>query len=282
MVEEMPLQPFRSGDVGGGARRRRAACGGIIACVCGAALLAGVSLRERPQTGVLYSIPMKEADSKNTRIRDSRELSKETEGKGWPPTPREFRVPPINNEKHRPDLGYWARNAKVAQPAAPIWVDLPHVLTEPNPGEPGPDGVPETGTSVIRWGPQVTRKMPESLLLQQRRMKQLVQKLKEENKISSLLLDQEAKDLFNLERDEQQNIDAMHDKEKSDLDSYNLRIENLRPIPGPPGPEGQQGIPGKDGVPGMPGPPGPPGPKGDQGPEGYVGDEGNPSPGYYG
>ncbi len=46
----------------------------------------------------------------------------------------------------RPDLGYWARK----QQPAPIWVDLPHELNKPPEGEPGPDGVPESGTTVVR------------------------------------------------------------------------------------------------------------------------------------
>lgn len=59
-----------------------------------------------------------------------------------------------------------------------MWVDLPDEALKLPDGEPGPEGVPETGESMVRWGPVVTRKMPEVLMLQQRRLDRLTKQVR--------------------------------------------------------------------------------------------------------
>ena len=115
-----------------------------------------------------------EAEQRNWDHARIVKISRETEAKGWPPTPKNFRIPPYDNAPNRIDLGYWARQK---QPT-PIWVDLPHAVTQPPPGAPGPSGIPETGSSVVRWGAPVVRKLPEALLLQIARLRSLVAKVR--------------------------------------------------------------------------------------------------------
>jgi len=218
-----------------------------------------------------------EADARNLNHARVWKSSRETEEQGWPKVPGKFRVPPFNNAPDRLDLGYWSRT----QQPTPVWVDLPEEATKLPDGEAGADGVPESGESDVRWGPVVTRKLPEVLMLQQKRLEDLTTKLTQENKISGLLLKQELKDMMSIRRTEQSHVDAIKAKIKLDKGSYLAKVGDLKPPRGPPGPRGSQGIPGKDGSPGTPGPMGPKGRKGPRGPRGYRGDTGDPGRAFY-
>lgn len=192
-------------------------------------------------------------------------------------TPVPFNIPPINNEPTRNDLGYWSRTK---QPT-PVWVDLPKALSKPGPGEPQADGIPDAGTSEIRWGAPVVRKMPEAFLEQIHRMKNLVRKVKEADKISNVLLDKEVDEIARIKTNEQMHADTQLDKLNDDLNFLKPKIKNLKPPAGPRGPAGDQGPPGPDGTPGLPGRPGPVGHQGHKGPPGYQGDPGIPGSKYW-
>ena len=126
-----------------------------------------------------------EAEHRNEVHKANWDLSRHTEDQGWTNSKHVYKVPPFNNEPMREDLGYWS---KTKQPT-PLWVDLPGPLAKPAPGEPGPDGVPETGSSEVRWGAPVARKMPEALLDQLRRMERLRESVSAANAQSQQLLE---------------------------------------------------------------------------------------------
>ena len=192
-------------------------------------------------------------------------------------TPVDFKVPPLNNEPTRNDLGYWSTTK---QPT-PLWVDLPKVLSEPGPGEPQEDGVPDSGTSEIRWGAPVVRRMPEAFLEQLKRMNHLLKQVKEANAMSNLLLDEQVSEINRLKNHVQSHADVVLGKLTDDVNFIKPKIKSLKTAPGPRGPPGDQGPPGPDGTPGLPGLPGPPGYMGHDGPEGYAGDPGVPGSRYW-
>lgn len=210
-----------------------------------------------------------EAEQRNWDHNRIIKISRDTEAKGWPPTPKQFTIPPYNNEPNRIDLGYWARQK---QPT-PIWVDLPHAITKP---PPGPDDVPEEGSSVVRWGAPVVRKLPEALLLQMARMRSLVAKVRASDKESNRLLGELDDKVARIRRGMDDAADAQAGRLRMDHIEAVTRLATLHTRPGPAGSPGPQGFPGRDGAPGRPGPPGLPGPPGPRGPQGYNGDEGNP------
>jgi len=216
------------------------------------------------------------------RLRDHEDIwhtSRETEEA--PPmieTPRKFDIPPLNNQPERSDLQYWSTSK---QPT-PVWVDLPEALSHPPPGEEGPDGEPpSSGSSVVRWGAPVVRKVPEKLLNQLMRMKNLIKKVKESNDMSDLLLDEEERTMGELREIHQEHVDEQMKALDTDKAVISNRLNVLKPIPGPPGIQGDQGLPGLDGTPGAPGMTGPKGHKGAEGPQGYPGDPGRPGREYY-
>jgi len=216
----------------------------------------------------------------NDRLNDHESIwktSRETEEQGWPATDAVWNVPPVNNEPLRNDLGYWS---KTKQPT-PMWVDLPPALSEPAPGEPGPEGVPESGSSKVRWGAPVVRKVPEELLEQMQRMAYLERKVKETNQISNLLLNKQIEKINQIKAKEQSHIDGVLKDVETDLAVLKSKIENLHTKPGPVGDPGDQGIQGNDGANGLPGKPGAPGPQGFQGPRGFQGPMGDPGDKYY-
>ena len=192
-------------------------------------------------------------------------------------TPVDFKVPPLNNEPTRNDLGYWSTTK---QPT-PLWVDLPKVLSKPGPGEPQEDGVPDSGTSEIRWGAPVVRRMPEAFLEQLKRMNHLLKQVKEANAMSNLLLDEQVSEINRLKNHVQSHADVVLGKLTDDVNFIKPKIKSLKTAPGPRGPPGDQGPPGPDGTPGLPGLPGPPGYMGHDGPEGYAGDPGVPGSRYW-
>jgi len=192
-------------------------------------------------------------------------------------TPVPFNIPPINNEPTRNDLGYWSTTK---QPT-PVWVDLPKDLSKPGPGEPQDDGVPDSGTSEIRWGAPVVRKMPEAYLEQIHRMNNLVRKVKQANKMSNMLLDKQISEIMRLKNLEQSHADTQLEKLGDDLSFIKPKIKSLEPPAGLRGPTGDQGPPGPDGTPGLPGRPGPTGYKGYKGPKGYSGSAGLPGSKYW-
>jgi hypothetical protein len=192
-------------------------------------------------------------------------------------TPVPFNIPPINNEPTRNDLGYWSTTK---QPT-PVWVDLPKVLSKPGPGEPQDDGVPDSGTSEIRWGAPVVRRMPEAFMEQLKRMNHLIEKVKQANKMSNMLLDQQVAEIDRLKNREQSHADTVLGALNDDLNFIKPKIKSLKPPAGPRGPPGDQGPPGPDGTPGLPGHPGPTGLRGYQGPRGYEGDPGIPGSKYW-
>jgi len=192
-------------------------------------------------------------------------------------TPVPFNIPPINNEPTRNDLGYWS---KIKQPT-PVWVDLPKDLSKPGPGEPQDDGVPDSGTSEIRWGAPVVRKMPEAYLEQIHRMKHMLRKVKEANEMSNTLLNQQISEVLRLKNLQQSHADTQLEKLGDDLTFIKPKIESLEPPAGPRGPPGDQGPPGPDGTPGLPGAQGLPGHHGHRGPNGYQGSQGVPGSRYW-
>jgi hypothetical protein len=149
-------------------------------------------------------------------------------------TPVPFNVPPINNEPTRNDLGYWSRTK---QPT-PVWVDLPKDLSKPGPGEPQANGIPDSGTSDIRWGAPVVRKMPEAFLEQIHRMKGLLRKVKAADKMSNLLLDKEVGEIAQIKTNERMHADTQLEKDNDDLNFLNPKIKGLKPPAGPRGPPG--------------------------------------------
>ena len=160
-----------------------------------------------------------------------------------------FTVPPVNNEPTRNDLGYWS---KTKQPT-PVWVDLPKVLSKPGPGEAQQDGVPDSGTTVVRWGAPVVRRMPEAFLEQLHRMHHLMKKLKAANTVSNMLLDQEVAKINRLRNREQAHADTELGKLSDDVTLIKPKIRSLKPPRGARGPPGDRGPPGPDGTPGIPG-----------------------------
>ena len=188
------------------------------------------------------------------RLRDHEDIwhtSRETEEA--PPmveTPRKFNIPPLNNQPERSDLQYWS----TTQQPTPVWVDLPEVLSHPPPGEEGPNGEPpSSGSSVVRWGAPVVRKVPEKLLDQLRRMNHLIQKVKESNEMSKLLLDEEERTMEELREIHQEHVDEQVKALDTEKAVISNRLNILKPLPGPPGMDGDQGLPGLDGTPGAPG-----------------------------
>ena len=103
---------------------------------------------------------------------DSRRLNQTLSSSPAPPSDSPS-LPDIHVPRRRPDLGYWSRT----QQPTPVWVDLPEEATKLPDGEAGADGVPESGESDVRWGPVVTRKLPEVLMLQQKRLEDLTTKV---------------------------------------------------------------------------------------------------------
>ena len=164
-------------------------------------------------------------------------------------TPPVFTVPPVNNEPTRNDLGYWS---KTKQPT-PVWVDLPKVLSKPGPGEAQEDGVPDSGTTVVRWGAPVVRRMPEAFLEQLHRMRHLMKRLKAANTVSNMLLDQEVAKINRLRNREQAHADTELGKLSDDVTLIKPKIRSLKPPRGARGPPGDRGPPGPDGTPGIPG-----------------------------
>jgi len=191
--------------------------------------------------------------------------------------PVKFKIPRINNEPTRNDLGYWSTTK---QPT-PVWVDLPKVLSKPGPGEPQEDGVPDSGTSEIRWGAPVVRRMPEAFLEQIKRMHHLLTKVKQANMMSNALLDQEVGEINRIKMHEQSHADTVLGKLTDDLNFIKPKIKRLKPKAGPRGPPGDQGPPGPDGTPGLPGKAGAPGERGARGPTGYRGNLGLPGSKYW-
>jgi hypothetical protein len=151
-------------------------------------------------------------------------------------TPAVFTVPPINNEPTRNDLGYWSRTK---QPT-PVWVDLPKILSRPGPGEPQDDGVPDSGTSEIRWGAPVVRKMPEAFLEQMHRMHRLMSKVKQADELSNMLLDEQVAEINRLRNRERMHADTELGKLNDDVNLIKPKIRGLRPPPGPRGPPGDR------------------------------------------
>lgn len=152
--------------------------------------LAGAGPRELQQQfsvnfGKPSGISGPEAEERNRAHEKNWALSRQTEEEGWTDSPHTYEVPQFNNEPYREDLQYWS---KTKQPT-PIWVDLPGPLAEPAPGQPADDGVPKSGSSEIRWGAPVARKMPESLLEQLRRMENLREQVRVANAQSQQLLE---------------------------------------------------------------------------------------------
>lgn len=184
------------------ARRRGAvwAAGATVALVCAAGLvleadlswagLGGGAPRDLQQKmtvtfGHPTGISGPEAEFRNKEHEANWALSRKTEEQGWTDSKHLYKVPPFNNEPYREDLGYWS---KTKQPT-PLWVDLPGPLAQPAPGQPGPEGVPETGSSEVRWGAPVARKMPEALLEQLKRMERLREQVSAANQQSQQLLE---------------------------------------------------------------------------------------------
>jgi len=179
------------------------AAGAAVALVCAAGLVFNADLswgavwghgwaapRELQQkmtvnVGHQSGISGPEAERRNEVHKANWALSRHTEDQGWTNSKHLYKVPPFNNEPYREDLGYWS---KTKQPT-PLWVDLPGSLAQPAPGQPGPDGVPESGTSDIRWGAPVARKMPEALLDQLQRMERLREQVSAANAQSQQLLE---------------------------------------------------------------------------------------------
>ena len=142
--------------------------------------------------------------------------------------PVKFKIPRINNEPTRNDLGYWSTTK---QPT-PVWVDLPKVLSKPGPGEPQEDGVPDSGTSEIRWGAPVVRKMPEAFLEQIKRMHHLLTKVKQANMMSNALLDKEVGEINSIKMHEQSHADTVLGKLTDDLNFIKPKIMRLKPKAG--------------------------------------------------
>ncbi|KAJ1480976.1 hypothetical protein T484DRAFT_1955322 [Baffinella frigidus] len=219
-----------------------------------------------------------EAEFRNKEHEANWALSRKTEEQGWTDSKHLYKVPPFNNEPYREDLGYWS---KTKQPT-PLWVDLPGPLAQPAPGQPGPEGVPETGSSEVRWGAPVARKMPEALLEQLKRMERLREQVSAANQQSQQLLESELEEINRIKRQEQGHEDDTVQKLRQDVLTLSPDIEEISPKRGRAGEQGQRGVRGIDGEPGRSGQQGRVGPKGYRGPQGFPGDAGLPGQAWWG